>query len=280
MHDGPNFPSIFFQSPSIPNLLSKFQRPIQNLKPSTMNNSITKLKHILYFGFILTIMGCQNTTGDKKLAANDSTIINIGSILNQPKPQSPAILDGGPEMDTITTIKFDELAISIYRLMVWDKEKKLNEVQKDTVYITCDVAETAIGQKIEILTSQLTNLKIEQRYETSVSISNEGPHCDLTDWKHYQSEWLTLKSAGQHTYQIADYNESEKEKFPEIDISELKEQVRTQCGEEWFELVKTIQKPTEYPSWVGISKVYIKLTGELNGQQITKLIILEETMGG
>jgi hypothetical protein len=227
----------------------------------------------------MTIIGCQNNSVDKKSTANDSTTIDTVSTLNAPKLQPPTIIDGDSEIDTVTTIKFNELAISIYRLIAWDEEKKLSEVQNDTAYIICEIGETAIGQKVRILASQLTDLKIEQRYETSVSISNEGPHCDLTDWKHYQSEWLELKSTGQNTYQISDYTDIEKERFPKIDISELKEQVRKQCGDEWFDLVKNINKPTEYPSWVGISKVYIRLTGNLNGQRITKLIILEEAMG-
>ena len=73
------------------------------------------------------------------------------------------------------------------------EDKKLNETQKDTVYLYSELGETIEGQTISISTEQLINLTIEQRYETSVTIMGEGPHCDLIDWKHYDSEWKTLK---------------------------------------------------------------------------------------
>ncbi|ENA1795703.1 hypothetical protein ABF176_002550, partial [Flavobacterium psychrophilum] len=93
------------------------------------------------------------------------------------------------ENDSLTKIKFNELSIFINKHIIFDEEKKLNQINKDTVNIFVELGETIENQKIKVYSQQITDLIIEQRYETSVTISNEGPHCDLNDWKHFYSEW-------------------------------------------------------------------------------------------
>jgi hypothetical protein len=65
-------------------------------------------------------------------------------------------------------------------------------------------------------------------------------------------------------------------KFPKISINDLKQKVKDKCGDEWFKLVEKIKAPTEYPSRVGISRYYLKVTGQRkdNRQTVTKLIII------
>ena len=76
---------------------------------------------------------------------------------------------------------------------------------------------------------------------------------------------------------------SEKDwgKFPTIRISELKEIVKEQCGKEWYNLISKVKLPTDYPSAVGVSRYFLRLTGQRkdNGQTVTKLIIFEVSMG-
>jgi len=40
-------------------------------------------------------------------------------------------------------------------------------------------------------------IKLYQSFENSITIINEGPHCDLVKWKHYNSEWKELKTKKQ-----------------------------------------------------------------------------------
>ena len=110
---------------------------------------------------------------------------------------------------------------------------------------------------------------------------NEGPHCDLTDWKHFYSDWNKLQTNKKGQFICNKYNEMEYEKFPKISIEDLKQEVKEKCGEEWIKLVEKVTIPTEYPSGVNISRYYFQITGQRkdNGQTVTKLIVIVTPMG-
>ena len=48
------------------------------------------------------------------------------------------------------------------------------------------------GSPMQVTSPTLKNLKVEERIETSITVMNEGPHCDLTHWKHYNSPFLNI----------------------------------------------------------------------------------------
>ena len=251
-------------------------------KPRNVSTNIMTTPQNIISILILTILcSCNNTSTNKtETTQNDSIVNDTISISNQTNVLATPINDE-VAVDTITTIKFIELSISINRLIIYDEDKKIDQIQKDTVEIYAELGETIEGQLISISSDQLTGLTVEQRYETSVTILNEGPHCDLTDWKHFYSDWKRLqpKSTGQF---ICDkYTEKEYEKFPKISIDDLKQKVKEQCGDEWFKLVEKVKAPTEYPSGVSISRYYLRVTGQRkdNGQTVTKLIVIETPMG-
>ena len=234
-------------------------------------------RHFKYLLLTLAfgLCSCNRHPIDSKSTSIDSIKVDTSdlSILNAP------IVSDGDLGDTSTTIKFNEITIKLSRLIPFDEHNSLNQIQQDSCYIIADIGETIVGGQLTISSNILTDLKVEQRYETSVSISNEGPHCDLTDWKHFLSDWQSLKPEHLDTYKCLNYTDNEKEKFPQIDINELKSRVKTQCGDEWYELVKNITRPTQDPSWVGISRIYLRVTGKLKGKSITKIIVIEEAMG-
>lgn len=241
------------------------------------------LKVVVTLVTLMTFFSCDNSTSTKKtevLAKNDSAYIDTSDVATEKveiiKKAENEVLE-----DTITDIKFSELSISINRLVVFDEDKKLNETQKDTVYLYLDLGETIEGQTVSISTELLTNLIIEQRYETSLTIMDEGPHCDLTEWKHFNSEWEKLKSNTVGQFICDSYSEKDCVKFPNIPISELRNGVKEHCGEKWLELITKIKSPTEYPSGVGVSRYFLRLKGQRkdNGQTITKMIVFEVAMG-
>lgn len=211
---------------------------------------------------------------------NNSIISDTTNISNQTS-NAATFTNDEEKIDTITTIKFDELSISINRLIIYDEDNKIDKIQKDTVEIYAELGETIEGQLISFSSDQLTGLTVEQRYQTSVTIMNEGPHCDLTDWKHFFSDWKQLQANDSGQFICDTYSENDYEKFPKISIDELKQKVKDRCGEEWLKLVEKVKKPTEYPSGVGISRYYLRVRGQRkdNGQTVTKLIIIETPMG-
>ena len=64
-------------------------------------------------------------------------------------------------------------------------------------------------------------------------------------------------------------------------MDDLREIAAENCGESWSELLENVKKPTEYPSAVGISRYFLRITGKRkdNGQTVTKMIIIETPMG-
>ena len=133
---------------------------------------------------------------------------------------------------------------------------------------------------IGIETNVLENVKIEQRYETSLTIMDEGPHRDLTEWKHFSSEWKTLKQKN-GKFLCLSYSEKETEKFPESSIEELKAEVKVKCGEKWARHIENVTSLTEYPCGIAISRYFLRITGQFktNGKKISKLIVIENPMG-
>lgn len=226
---------------------------------------------------------CDNSSTKKpEIVKNECIAVDTIDTTNP----HPKLIDNSrpiieQESDSITKIKFPELTLTIRKLVIWNEEQELNKAQKDTVNFYLELGETIEGQLLSISTNELTDIQVEQRYETSVTIMNEGPHCDLIDWKHYYSDWIQLKKNNKGLFVCDSYEESDWEKFPKIDIEELKEAVKTHCSEHWYDLVKNIKSPTEYPSGVGISRYFLRVTGKQkdNEQKVIKLIILETPMG-
>lgn len=177
-------------------------------------------------------------------------------------------------------IKFDELVLQM-ELEVWDAYGDLKNIQKDTAKVYLELGDTPEGKKVKIKQSNFKNIEVFQRHENSVTIMNEGPHCDLTEWKHYYSEWKKLdfnyeeNSFVSHTYERDDW-----EKFGSVDINELKRVVAEVCGDYWPEHIKDIQSVHEYPSGVSMSRIFLKimLTDE-NDRILEKTISFEIPMG-
>lgn len=184
------------------------------------------------------------------------------------------------ETKSNTTIKFNDLVVSIQDLAIFNPEK-LDSVQRDTIEVEAEVGESIEGSSISILSDHISDLRVEQRYETSATIMNEGPHCDLTEWKHFSSGWKSLKQNANGQFLCAEYTDEERTIFPGVSMEELKQKAKEQCGEEWVKLLVKVKSPTEYPCAIGISRYFLRITGirKDSGKKTTKLIVLKTPMG-
>lgn len=180
-----------------------------------------------------------------------------------------------------TSIHFKEFSIGITSLICIDEEGKLDQIQNDSAYCYIEVGETIQGQKLSITEGEDYEFTIEQRYETSITLSNEGPHCDLIDWKHFYSNWKTIKPNRQGIYVLDKYSDKDRNKFPPISISELKQQVKEHCGAEWEALMEEVKSPLEYPCGIEISRYYLRITAKRkhNAQIVRKIIVFEDPLG-
>jgi hypothetical protein len=180
-----------------------------------------------------------------------------------------------------TNIQFEELTVTIGGYTGNYIDHDLTKINKDTAFLFSELGSTIEGQLLVVLFENLSQVKVEQSYETSVTISKEGPHCDLLNWKHYYSEWKTLKINENGQFICEKYSQKDNEKFPKIEIVDLQQEVKKQCGDDWQLLINNIKSLTEYPSSVSISRYFLRVTGQRkdNGQLITKIIVIESPMG-
>jgi hypothetical protein len=182
--------------------------------------------------------------------------------------------------DSVSVIKFKDLTVEIKSLAPFDN-KELKTVFTDKAEFMVDLGETLESSVIVIKTKKYKDIEIHQAIETSVTIMNEGPHCDLTNWKHYTSDWRKVKTLKSNTFQVTGYNNGESKQFPKVSIQEVMEAARKQCGEEWDKHIKDIKSIYDYPCDVGISRYFLKIkaTDKVSGDKIEKAIVVLIPMG-
>ena len=224
------------------------------IRKMTLRSNIILILTIVLFG-----CGEDKNTSKNQMAQKSST--NIEKVDTSITVQEIAELNTESEPvinDNLLEIKFEEFSIEIDSLEVWDEEEKLKEQQKDTARIYLELGETIEGQKLKIHKIKEGQIRIYQRFENSITVMNEGPHCDLTEWKHYNSNWKDLQIENSQ-FLTESYSEQDWDKFIEVDMNELREAVRVKCGEGWAEHVKDVKSPTEYPFGISTSRIFFKI---------------------
>ncbi len=233
------------------------------------------LQYSIHFMSLIVLVSCHKSESKKggSKAKGDTVLIKKVVLTDTTTVESSE--------EHKTTIRFNEFSIGIKSLICMDDEDKLSQTQKDSAYFFIDVGETIEGQKLSLEGGEDYDFTIEQRYETSITLSNEGPHCDLIDWKHFYSNWKTIKPNRQGVFLLEEYSEKDRNKFPSISISELKQQVKQHCGLEWEALMGEVKSPLEYPCGIEISRYYLRITAKRkdNSNVVRKIIVFEDPMG-
>lgn len=196
------------------------------------------------------------------------TLISIETFSQLPEINSPII-------------KLNDLEIRFNDIVIFVEKADELLIFNDTAKLYLDLGETIQGQSLQIIKSGLRKIKIEQQYETSLSISNEGPHLDLFDWKHFTSEWVELKPIDMDKYIADSYSSKEQTKFPDFSETELIDFLNSNGRQGYADL---ISNPTYSDGskhwWIGLSRVSIKVTGFDNENRlVTRLINFEIPMG-
>lgn len=246
------------------------------------------IKKKLYFIFILfALFSCTENepTSEIETGAEDlSEKINAQIESDEALETSKIIAEIEPRSYQIDyellQINFKEFMLEIDSLEYWDEGGKLKELQEDTARVYLELSATIQGQKLRINQLKKGEIKIFQRFENSVTIMGEGPHCDLTEWEHYYSEWKELKiDRGEF---VADkYSDEDWEKFIDVDMNEFREAVRKHCGDGWADMITGTKSPNEYPSGVSHSRIFLKVlfTDHITESTNERIISFEIPMG-
>jgi hypothetical protein len=103
-------------------------------------------------------------------------------------------------------------------------------------------------------------LKVEQRFETSLTVMDEGPHLDLTGWKHYRSAWVDIKRLGENRFLTSRVDPSEYSRFPRTTPAEIRQAVLAAGGRRWARLVRNVRNPNDYPAAVDVSRISLRVS--------------------
>jgi len=193
----------------------------------------------------------------------------------------PQISAGQENEITSPTIRFAQFSIQFFDVTIWGDSEKLDNVSSDSLLLYLDLGETVQDLKIKIGDSELTQLRIFQQYETSLSITNEGPHLDLLKWKHFTSDWKEINKLEQNTFKSLSYTDNEEELFPKFTEGELIEYLRFKGYDGYADLIKNPKYPNgEKHWWIGLSIVRFKILGiDSEKNEMVKLIEFEIPMG-
>lgn len=103
------------------------------------------------------------------------------------------------------------------------------------------------------------DFRLEQNFETSLTIMAGGPHLDLLDWKHYNSPWLPLKKQNATDFITRRISVKDAEKFPGVTPEEIRAAVKKHGGTEWTNRLGEIKGPNDDPAGVGLSTIRVRI---------------------
>jgi hypothetical protein len=160
-------------------------------------------------------------------------------------------------------------------------EKEIDKIFSTDMEFAADLGETLQGSFISITSKKWDNIQIEQKVETSVTIMDEGPHCDLVNWRHFTTNWTKLKETQKSSFTAITYQNGETTRFPTVEMKKLQKAANKQCGQEWGDLVNKCKSPNDYPCGVGTSRYFIKVIGidNVTGKKMTREITIRIPMG-
>ena len=178
-------------------------------------------------------------------------------------------------------IDLDSLIISLDSLEFFIDTTKST---KDSTIIYLELGSSLADLRFGIMNMfDSVSTTVTYQFETSLTLSAEGPHCDLLDWMHYTSLPDTLElldSTG--IYQLKNgFQDSLSRAFPEVTMKEVRKAVRKHCSEGWLERTKETNSIHEYPFSVSISREIIRIliTNKKGDKIREKFIIFEIPMG-
>jgi hypothetical protein len=155
--------------------------------------------------------------------------------------------------------------MSSIELMRHDEEAEINprvfkNLSRHPIFVDLDLSESIENQIILLHgTIPEREFKLEQQFETSLVISDEGPHLDLIDWKHYRSEWREIKKLGNNKFLTLKLSEADASRFPHVTMQEIYQEVLKKGDDRWTNLVRTAKTINDYPIGISVSKISLRI---------------------
>ena len=248
-----------------------------------LKNMTYKLKIIKWLVLLQCFISCNERLSNNKISESDSTELQHNSNRNNNLTNTSVNneIHISDKHINYTTLNFGSFTVTLNQEYNSDYLKSKSIIKTDTVILNASLETDIKNEYITLLSDNLTNYSITQSCETSISIMNEGAHCDLTSWAHVYANWTPLQINKSGKYMCMAYSEKAISGFPTVNMDSLKAHVRKHCGIEWVNVIQDVKSLNDYPITIGINRYFFKINGLSKGTniQITKLIIIEMPMG-
>jgi len=121
--------------------------------------------------------------------------------------------------------------------------------------------------KLFIDSEENANYRVHIQLETSMAIGDEGPHLDLSDWKHCTTEWLSVKPLDKVSFVLPDISSIKTDCFPQLSMDEIKAEVLKRGGQRWLNVLeRNIGSDYYDPTYIALSAIRIKIEKQVNSQ--------------
>jgi hypothetical protein len=163
-------------------------------------------------------------------------------------------------LESIEILRFDpEIEVT---------ETKVEDLSDEPIDFDLDLSHAIENQIIALhpYPNDFREFKIEQQFETSMSVSDEGPHMDLTDWKHYTSDWKEIKRLEGNRFLTSKISESDYDRFPKVTRKEIYKAVLKNGGKRWADYSRSCKTANDYPCLVSVSRISFRIMAKENGK--------------
>jgi hypothetical protein len=135
--------------------------------------------------------------------------------------------------------------------------------------IALDLGETMEDQLIILqpIPYQQQEFKIEQQFETSMALGDEGPHYDLDRWKHYTSPWQEIPATGRNRFVTPSPAEKDLSRFPKITTREIISFLKKDgASKRWIELARTCKDSNSGACYTTASRISLRISTKEGGR--------------
>jgi len=160
-----------------------------------------------------------------------------------------------------TTINFTNFSISFDETHLWNEKSDFSKVYQDTCIIYLGLTSNIGGWYFTVDDTINSQSRVFEKEITSLVITDEGPHLDLTNWKHYESTWKEVETNG-NTFFIDSLIYTDSLPFPETTNTEIVNYLTEEQYEplsRWVDLAKTCKSANTYPCQVMYSQLIVNI---------------------
>ncbi|PCK01947.1 MAG: hypothetical protein COA42_22655 [Alteromonadaceae bacterium] len=169
------------------------------------------------------------------------------------------------------------LAVTLLEVGTSDPKEGVESYKFKAPYKEITSAYLELGDDLSLLNVAITakakeKFRVQLQLETSMTVMNEGPHLDLTGWKHCTTDWIMAKKLSEFKFALPNFEEIDISCFPKVSSEEIKEEVLKRGGEHWVKVIE--EAPSEYSATdVGISSARIKVEKLVDGKWLLVTVL-------